>query len=145
MTNELEGRTLEFAVNLVAYVSDFPRTDPAGIVGRELLKSGTSIGANYREANRAESAEDFIHKTGVVQKEAAETDYWLKISGRCKMGKQGEAETLANEARQLRAIFTTINRKAQRIQAPSRFPLFRCLPIFQWPSLPADLQSGWVP
>ncbi|HTX65952.1 MAG TPA: four helix bundle protein [Opitutaceae bacterium] len=113
MKNELEGRTLEFAVSLVDFVCGFPRTAAARIVGRQLLRSGTSVGANYREANRAESADDFIHKTGLVQKEAAETDYWLEICGRCGIGERRETENLAREARELLAIFTTINRKAK--------------------------------
>ncbi len=114
MKNELEGRTLEFAVKLIAFVGGFPLTDAAHIVRRQLLKSGTSVGANYRKANRAESADDFVHKTGLVQKEAAETDYWLEICRRCALGKNTDAETLANEARELLAIFTTINRKAKK-------------------------------
>jgi four helix bundle protein len=113
MKNELEGRTLDFAVRLVAYVSQFPATPAGAVIGRQLLRSGTSVGANYREANRAESADDFIHKTGLVQKEAAETDYWLEICGRCGIGERQATETLAREARELLAIFTTINRKAK--------------------------------
>jgi four helix bundle protein len=114
MKNELEGRTLDFAVRLISFVSGFPRTDAAVIVGRQLLRSGTSVGANYREANRAESGDDFIHKTGLVQKEAAETDYWLEICIRSGMGERTETEALAREARELLAIFTTINRKAKQ-------------------------------
>ena len=114
MKNELEGRTLEFAVRLVAHVSQFPHTDAAAVIGRQLLRAGTSVGANYREANRAESRDDFIHKTGLVEKEASETDYWLEICGRCTLGERGETAALAREARELLAIFTTINRKAKR-------------------------------
>jgi len=113
MKNELEGRTLEFAVSLVGYVCGFPRTDAARIVGRQLLRSGTSVGANYREANRAESRDDFVHKTGLAEKEAAETDYWLEICGRCGLGEKTETGRLAGEAREPLAIFTTINRKAK--------------------------------
>lgn len=113
MKNELENRTLEFAVRLIAFVSRFPRTDAAVVVGRQLLRAGTSIGANYREANRAESGDDFVHKTALVQKEAAETDYWLEICVRCGLGEKCDAEVLGKEARELLAIFTTINRKAK--------------------------------
>jgi len=97
----------------IRFVSDFPKTDAAFIVGRQLLRSATSIGANYREANRAESREDFIHKTAISQKEAAETDYWLEICLRTKLGDSAQAAVVANEARELLAIFTTINRKAK--------------------------------
>jgi four helix bundle protein len=110
---ELEARTLEFAVMVIRFVSAFPKTDTALIVGRQLLRSATSIGANYREANRAESREDFIHKTAIAQKEAAETDYWLEICLRTKLGDSTQAAAVASEARELPAIFTTINRKAK--------------------------------
>lgn len=113
MKTELEGRTLEFAVNLIAYVSKFPHTGAAVVVGRQLLRAGTSIGANYREANRAESRDDFVHKTGLVQKEAAETEYWLEICNRVRLGDENDAAVLAKEARELLAIFTTINRRAK--------------------------------
>ena len=114
MKTELEGRTLEFAVHLVAFVSQFSTTPAAAIIGRQLLRSGTSVGANYREANRAESRDDFIHKTGMAEKEAAETDYWLEICSRSGLGDKAEARNLSGEARQLLAILTTINRKAKR-------------------------------
>jgi four helix bundle protein len=110
---ELEARTLEFSVLIIRFVSAFQKTDAALVVGRQLLRSATSIGANYREANRAESREDFIHKTALAQKEAAETDYWLEICLRTKLGESTQATTLSNEARELLAIFTTINRKAK--------------------------------
>ncbi|HEX2851873.1 MAG TPA: four helix bundle protein, partial [Opitutaceae bacterium] len=83
------------------------------IVGRQLLRSATSIGANYREANRAESKDDFIHKTAIAQKEASETDYWLEICRQAAVGDPAPLGPLAQEARELLAIFTTINRKAK--------------------------------
>jgi four helix bundle protein len=110
---ELEARTLEFAVSVIRFVAAFQKTDAALIIGRQLLRSATSIGANYREANRAESKEDFIHKTAIVQKEAAETNYWLEICLRTALGESTQATVLTNEARELLAIFTTINRKAK--------------------------------
>ena len=71
---QLEERTLVFAVAVVRFVATFPHNESGSVIGRQLLKAGTSIGANYREANRAESRDDFIHKTGIVLKEAAEAD-----------------------------------------------------------------------
>lgn len=113
MKTELEGRTLEFAVHLIGFVSRFPRPDVATVVGRQLLRAGASVGANYREANRAESKDDFVHKTGLVQKEAAETDYWLEICSRVRLGDENDAAVLAKEARELLAIFTMVNRRAK--------------------------------
>ena len=86
MKTELEERTKKFAVQVVKTVSTFPKTSEGQIIGRQLLKSGTSIGANYREANRAESKDDFVHKVGVAEKEAAETIYWLEICRECRLG-----------------------------------------------------------
>ncbi|MEI6081961.1 MAG: four helix bundle protein [Verrucomicrobiota bacterium] len=60
--NDLSRRTLEFAVRLIALVDALPKSRAADVIGRQLLRSGTSIGANYREAQRAESRDDFIHK-----------------------------------------------------------------------------------
>jgi four helix bundle protein len=111
--NELEQRTLAFAVAVSRFVSSLPRNDVSSVIGRQLLRSATSIGANYREANRAESRDDFIHKTAVAQKEAAETDYWLEICRQTNIGAAAAVATLANEARELLAILTTINRKAK--------------------------------
>ena len=111
--NDLEARTLAFSVAVVRLVAALPRNDAASVVGRQLLKSATSIGANYREANRAESREDFIHKTALSQKEAAETDYWLEIFRQSGLGEPAVVEKLSAEARELLAIFTTINRKAK--------------------------------
>ena len=109
----LEERTLAFAVVVVEFVATFPRSPAADVVGRQLLKSGTSVGSNYREANRAESRDDFIHKTAVVLKEAAETDYWLELCTRIPLGDSVQRVALCQEARELLAIFATINRHAK--------------------------------
>ncbi|MBL9199235.1 MAG: four helix bundle protein [Opitutaceae bacterium] len=111
--NDLEARTLAFSIAVVRLVSALPRNDVSSVVGRQPLRSATSIGANYREANRAESREDFIHKTAIAQKEAAETDYWLEICRQTPVGDALLVATLATEARELLAILTTINRKAK--------------------------------
>jgi len=75
MKTELEQRTKNFAVKVVTLIRTFPKTVDGIEVGRQLLKSGTSIGANYREESKA----DFIHKVGIAEKEASETIYWLEI------------------------------------------------------------------
>lgn len=104
---------MAFSVAVIRTVSSLPRDLVSGVVGRQLLKSATSIGANYREANRAESRDDFIHKTSLAQKEAAETEYWLEICRQTGTGNSADLEALTAEARELLAIFTTINRKAK--------------------------------
>jgi len=78
-----------------------------------LLKSGTSIGANYREANRAESKADFIHKLAIAEKAASETVYWLELMLEVGIGGKQEALRLMQEARELLAIFTAAGRTSK--------------------------------
>ena len=113
MKTELEGRTKEFSVRIVRLIRLFPKTVDGIEVGRQLLRSGTSIGANYREANRAESKSDFIHKVGIAEKEASETVYWLEICEAAPLGENAEVRALLKEACELLAIVTTIGRKAK--------------------------------
>lgn len=110
---ELEQRTLAFSVAVIRFASALPRNEVTAAIARQLLRSATSIGANYREANRAESRDDFVHKTAIAQKEAAETDYWLEICRQAPIGDASQVAALADEARQLLAILTTNNRKAK--------------------------------
>jgi four helix bundle protein len=113
MKTELEGRTKDFGVSIIKLIRSFPRTADGIEMGRQLLKSGTSIGANYREANRAESKPDFIHKVGVAEKEAAETGYWLELCKAAPLGDAAEVQLLLKESGELLAILTTIGRKAK--------------------------------
>ncbi|HEX5398464.1 MAG TPA: four helix bundle protein [Verrucomicrobiae bacterium] len=113
MKTELEERTKKFAVQIVKAVAKFPGTLDGQVVGRQLLKAGTSIGANYREANRAESRVDFVHKIGIAEKEAAETVYWLEICQESKLGIRDVIDRLRKEAGELLAILVTIGRKTK--------------------------------
>ena len=99
---------------VIRVVSALPRGDVTSVVSRQLLRAATSIGANYREANRAESRDDFIHKTAIAEKEAAETNYWLEICRQGGLGPSAPVARLSLESRELLAILTTINRKAKR-------------------------------
>jgi len=110
---ELERRTKIFAVRVIRFVASLPRNKMADILGYQLGKSGTSIGANYREANRAESRSDFIHKIGVVEKEAAETQYWLELFEEAKIGDPDERRWLLQESGELLAIFTSIGKRTK--------------------------------
>jgi len=111
MKTELEGRTKEFSVRIVRLIRSFPKTVDGIEVGRQLLRLGT--GANYREANRAESKSDFIHKVGISEKEASETAYWREICEATPLGHTDEVRVLLKESRELLAIVTTIGRKAK--------------------------------
>jgi len=88
-------------------------------MGYQLLKAGTSVGANYCEANRAESHDDFIHKIGVVEKEASESQYWLELCEEADIGDFEERRWLLQESGELVAIFTSIGKSA-KANRPSR-------------------------
>ena len=87
MTNEefkkkLEERTLAFAVAVMNFLYQLPKHPLFSVIITQLAKSSSSMGANYREANRAESKPDFAHKIGVVEKESSETVFWLTVLSR---------------------------------------------------------------
>jgi len=110
---ELESRTFAFALRVIRFVSAFPRHTVADILGRQLVKAGTSVGANYREANGAESRDDFIHKIAIVAKEAAESGYWLELCLQTAVGDSNEAVPLLQESKELMAIFTACGKTAK--------------------------------
>lgn len=110
---DLEERTLAFGVRLIAFVNTLPQTMAGRSVAGQLVNSGTSVGANYREANRAESRADFAHKIAVALKEAAETEYWLLLCQRSNLGSTHEAAALGDESAELIRILSTISRKAR--------------------------------
>ena len=114
MKKDLEERTKKFGLAVVRFVSSLPRTREGDVLGRQLLRSGTSIGANYREANRGVSRADFVNKIGTVQKEAAETQYWIELISESGIAKQVGVSNLHKESRELLAIFTTIGKKLKK-------------------------------
>jgi len=110
---QLEKRTKEFAIGVIRFVGTFPKTKEANIIGYQLIKSGTSVGANYREANRAESHNDFIHKIGVVEKESGESQYWLEICEAINLGNAKERIWLYQECSEFVAIFSSAGKTAK--------------------------------
>jgi len=112
----LEKRTLDFSVRLLNHLGALPNKSVFWLIVNQLGRSGTSIGANYREANRAESKADFIHKIGIVEKESSETVYWLTVLSRLQIlpaELAGENAGLLKEAEEFLSLFSTINRKAK--------------------------------
>ncbi len=97
----------------MSFVTGLPKNRLADILGTQLLRSGTSIGANYREANRAQSRSDFIHKIALVEKEAAETQYWVELFDESSIGNSEDRCWLLQESSSLLAIFTTIGKTAK--------------------------------
>ncbi len=113
--NQLEQRTKNFALGVIRFVSDLPGNRINETLGNQLLRSGTSIGANYREANRAESKADFIHKISIVEKESSETQYWLTLMDESNIGLAEARKALLLESSELLAIFTS-TRKTSRMR-----------------------------
>jgi len=111
MEKDLEQRTKRFALAVIKLVASLPRGAASDVLGRQILRSATSIGANYREANRAVSRPDFTNKIGTIQKEAAETQYWLELLIESGTLKDSNVADLHKESTELLAIFTTIGRK----------------------------------
>ena len=109
---KLECRTADFAVSVFQCLDTLPSSNSSRIVAFQLGKSASSIGANYREANRAESADDFIHKIGVTLKECSETFYWLEILKALHPDAVAWKNLLA-ECDELVRIFQSIRRKSQ--------------------------------
>ena len=111
MEKDLERRTKQFAVRVIDFVSNLSRSMTGDVLTRQLLRSATSIGANYREANRGVSRADFSNKIDTVQKEAAETQYWIELLIESKTGSEDTVFVLLKESTELLAIFTTIGKR----------------------------------
>jgi four helix bundle protein len=110
---DLKERTKKLALQIIKLVASLPRTREADLIGRQLLKAGTSVGANYREANRARSKAEFRAKIGIVEQEADESLYWLELLKESGIAKGKFLEELLIEADELVAIFTTIGKKSK--------------------------------
>ncbi len=108
---ELEKRTKKFAVSIIRLSSRLPNTLEGNVIRNQITKSGTSIGANYREANRARSNADFKHKIKICESEASETQYWLEVIVEAKMLSSEQVKTDYDECSELLAIFTSIAKK----------------------------------
>jgi len=113
MNEDLRSRTKEFALRVIRMFTALPESDVARVLGRQVLRSGTSVGANYREAYRARSGLEFVAKVGDCLKELEETAYWLELlvdSGTVSARKMAD---LLQETSELLAIFTTISKKTK--------------------------------
>jgi four helix bundle protein len=108
---ELERRTVQFAVHTIRLCAKLPRTPEGTVVRNQITKSSTSIGANYREANRARSTADFRNKIGICEGEASETQYWLEVIKEMEWLSWEKIRAEYEECSQLLAIFTSVGKK----------------------------------
>ena len=107
----LEKRTRKFAVRIIYLSSKLPNTPEGRVIRNQITKSGTSIGANYREANRSRSKADFKNKIFICASEASETQYWLEVVAEAKMLTWEQIKTEYEECGELLAMFTSISIK----------------------------------
>jgi four helix bundle protein len=107
---QLEKRTKRFAITIIKLSSSLQHTPEGRVIRNQITKSGTSIGANYREANRARSKADFSNKISIAESEASETAYWLEIIEELEWVENQTVQVVAKEANELLAIFTSIGK-----------------------------------
>ncbi|MEW6203018.1 MAG: four helix bundle protein [bacterium] len=115
MSNEnLKERTKRFAINVIKLVEKLPKNQVGNVLGRQLLRAGTSVGANYRAACRARSRADFISKMGIVEEEIDETLYWLELLLEAKLVDLDQIKHLIKEANEILSIVVTSIKTARR-------------------------------
>ncbi len=107
----LEERTAVFGENVIGFAKTLPKDAIIFPLINQLVRSSTSVGANYMEADCAESKKDFRHKIGICKKEAKETTHWLRMMAKATPDKKNECRELWREAHQLVLIFSAILRK----------------------------------
>jgi four helix bundle protein len=103
----MQERTMEFAVRIVKFFVKLPKTDEARTLGRQLLRAGTSVGANYRAVCRSKSEADFISKMGTVVEETDESGFWLDLLLQSGVCAEAAVQPLKTEADELLRIFST--------------------------------------
>ena len=110
---ELSARTKDFALRIIKLAEALPRTRAANVISNQILRSATSIAANYRACGRARSKAEFIAKIGIVIEEADETVLWLELLAESKIIPAIRLESLMAEANQLLSIFSASGRTAK--------------------------------
>lgn len=113
-SDELKQRTREFALRIIRLVRAIPKTTDGRAIGSQLVRSGTSVGANYRAACKARSQAEFIAKIGTVEEEADESAFWLDLIIESEMMNPQLVQPLLDEANQLTAIFAQSRKTAKR-------------------------------
>ena len=112
-SKKLENRVRKFAVSIIRLSSKIPNTPEGKVVRAQITKSGTSIGANYREANRARSKADFRNKIRICESEASETQYWLEVIAEARLLPGDAIRVEYEECGELLALFSSIGKNVQ--------------------------------
>ena len=111
---DLLQRTFAFSAEILRFCRALPPGAEIGMIKRQLIRSGTSVGANYRAAQRAKSRRDFIHKLGTVEEEADECVFWLDLLAETGLAAGNEISPLRQEAGELLAIIVTSRKTARK-------------------------------
>jgi len=117
-SDELKARTKRFALRIVKMTAALPRNRESDVIARQVLRSGTSIGANYREGLRASSKRHFISTLAICIREADETIYWLELLGDSEILNAARLADLIDECNQIAAILTATVRTAKATNRP---------------------------
>ncbi len=120
--DELKRRTRAFALRIIRLVEALPKTRTADVIGKQLLRCGTSVGANYRASCRAKSQADFIAKMGIVEEEADETIYWMELLVESGLMPKERIAELLDEAHQLVAIIVSSIKTARENKRQAVIP-----------------------
>src|SRR5512140_2966234 len=112
--DDMKRRTKKFALDVIRFVEALPKGKIAEIIGRQLIRAGTSVGANYRAACRARSAADFVARIGVVEEEADESAYWMEILAEAGLIPMRRLSDLIHEAYELAAIAAASGNTARK-------------------------------
>lgn len=115
--NTLHDKSLSFAIRTVNFYNFLCDQKKEFVISKQILRSGTSIGANIRESKNAESSSDYVHKLSIALKEADETQYWLEILSQSNIIEENEYSSMNNDVKELIALLTSIikNKKQSTI------------------------------
>ena len=120
---EMKARTKAFALRIIKLVSSLPNTSVANTLGKQLLRSGTSVGANYRSACRAKSTADFVCKLAIVEEESDESVYWMELLVESNIVREELLVDLIDEGNQIVSIIVAAIRTTKQKRNPkSEFP-----------------------
>ncbi len=114
---QFKNRTRQIALRVIQLVTALPRSNTADVIGRQLLRSGTSIGANYRAACRARSPADMLAKLGIVEEEADETIYWIELLVEAEIIQRQRVDDLLCEVNEILAM-TVASIRTLRSRSP---------------------------
>jgi four helix bundle protein len=111
---DLEERTAKFGENIIQFCKEIPKTPITMPLINQLIRAGTSVGANYCEADCAETKKDFEHKIGICKKESKETKHWLRMIAKAVPGLKEESRRYWKESNELNLIFSSIVNKSRK-------------------------------